>query len=219
MATSPSPQRRAAFLRWLRRVHAWTGFWGAIAFLLMGASGILLNHRNYLKIDTGGAREVSSADFVVDPRALATADDLGRWAQHQFHATQEAKAPRSEGRDEGKGARVQFAGALHDAPKVWKREIVGPNGRIEVSYVVGGGVVHAARSLNTPLTLVKNLHKGNGLPVLWVLFIDTIAGALLAQSLTGVLLWTRLHGPRLLAAGLMAGSIVFGLVAAWNAFV
>jgi uncharacterized protein len=48
--------------------------------------------------------------------------------------------------------------------------------------------------------------------MVWVLFLDTIAGALIVMSLTGFLLWTRLHGPRLLAGGLVGGSLA---LAAW----
>jgi hypothetical protein len=48
----------------------------------------------------------------------------------------------------------------------------------------------------------------------WVLFIDTIAGALVAMSLTGFLLWTRLHGSRLLAGGIMLASLMFAASAA-----
>jgi hypothetical protein len=40
----------------------------------------------------------------------------------------------------------------------------------------------------------------------WVLLVDTLAGTLILLSLTGTLLWTRLHGPRLAAAGLGLGS-------------
>ncbi len=41
----PKRWQSAGFLRWLKRIHAWTGFWGALFFLLLGTSGFLLNHR------------------------------------------------------------------------------------------------------------------------------------------------------------------------------
>jgi hypothetical protein len=53
----------------------------------------------------------------------------------------------------------------------------------------------------------------------WVLVIDTFAGALLAMSLTGVLLWSRLHGPRLAAIGLMTASVMLALAAVWNGLI
>ena len=42
----------------------------------------------------------------------------------------------------------------------------------------------------------------SGMGVAWILLADTVAGSLIILALSGILLWTRLHGPRLLAAGL-----------------
>ena len=42
--------RRLAFVRWVRRTHGWFGLWGAVLGLLMGFSGIWLNHRTVLKL-------------------------------------------------------------------------------------------------------------------------------------------------------------------------
>ena len=56
----PRGWQRADALRWLKKVHAWTGFWGAVLFLMMGTSGFLLNHRSILKIETAKSVEVSA---------------------------------------------------------------------------------------------------------------------------------------------------------------
>jgi hypothetical protein len=37
----------------------------------------------------------------------------------------------------------------------------------------------------------------------WILLTDTLACGLLVLAITGTLLWSRLHGPRLMAAGLI----------------
>ena len=50
--------------------------------------------------------------------------------------------------------------------------------------------------------LLTRLHKGVGMGVGWVLLADTLAGGLVFLSLTGLLLWTRLHGSRLTMAEL-----------------
>src|SRR5690349_16200042 len=93
----PAALNRGAFLVWLKRIHAWTGFWGALAFLIIGSSGMLLNHRATLKIDTGAAREVMSADITVDPALIKSPQDLGKWAQGQFGLSIEPRGPRAEG--------------------------------------------------------------------------------------------------------------------------
>ena len=46
----PKRWRKARFLVWLRRTHAWLGLWGAVLGLLFGLSGFLLTHRAIMKI-------------------------------------------------------------------------------------------------------------------------------------------------------------------------
>jgi uncharacterized protein len=67
------------------------------------------------------------------------------------------------------------------------------------------------------LGALKNLHKGTGVGIAWILFIDTIAGALIAMAITGFLLWSRLHGGRLLAGSLLIGSATLASWAVWPA--
>ncbi|MEQ1783553.1 MAG: hypothetical protein ABMA14_19530, partial [Hyphomonadaceae bacterium] len=80
----PRFANRTDVIQWLKRIHAWTGFWGALAFLLIGVSGLLLNHRSTLKIDTGAPHEVMEASIAVDPALIKSPEDLGKWAQAQF---------------------------------------------------------------------------------------------------------------------------------------
>src|SRR5262245_4895191 len=117
----PAALNRGAFLVWLKRVHAWTGFWGALAFLIIGSSGMLLNHRATLKIDTGAPREVMSADIAVDPALIKSPDDLGKWAQGQFGLSIEPRAPRAEGGGgPPRGERVELMGREVKQAEVWK---------------------------------------------------------------------------------------------------
>ena len=55
----PKSWQRVKIINWLKRIHAWAGFWGALLFLLMGTSGFLLNHRDKLKIDTRDGRYIT----------------------------------------------------------------------------------------------------------------------------------------------------------------
>lgn len=220
----PDALNRGAFLVWLKRVHAWTGFWGALAFLLIGTSGMLLNHRATLKIDTGAPIEVQAADIAVDPAAIRSPEDLGKWAQKQFGTTLEPRAPRAEGGrgggprgqgDQGGGERVRLMGRDVQQAQVWKQSFTGANGVLNVEYVPGSASVKASRQEQNAFGVLKNLHKGVGMGWPWVLLIDTFAGGLIAMSLTGALLWSRMHGPRLAALGIVAGSLGLALFAAW----
>jgi hypothetical protein len=47
------------------------------------------------------------------------------------------------------------------------------------------------------------MHTGAGASAVWILLVDTIAGALMVLTLSGVLLWSRLRPPRLLGLGVL----------------
>lgn len=207
----PRTWQRAALIRWLKRVHAWTGFWGALLFLLMGTSGFLLNHRGILKIDTGEPVEVSAMDIAVRSNQFSNADAMAKWAKIELGMTTEAKPPRQDGPP--KPGKREFLGKPHDEAKKWTRVFTLADGRVTVDYVPGSTSVAVKHEALGLLSTIKNLHKGAGLGMFWVLFLDTIAGALIAMSLTGFLLWTRLHGSRLLAGAIVGTSLALALAA------
>lgn len=238
----PKTWQSAKFLRWLKRIHAWTGFWGALFFLMMGTSGFLLNHRTEtLKIDTGDAVELPVVELPIAPGTIQDADGLGKWAQQALQLPVKASKPRPPGGPEGggkgksgkpEGGRPRAEGERPAQPKrearfmgrevgqaeKWTRSFMMPDARVTVDYVPGSNHVTAKREEVNGWGVIKNLHKGVGLPIGWVLFIDTIAGALITMALTGYLLWTRLHGSRLLAGALAGGALIWALLAAVPSF-
>ncbi len=218
----PKSWQSAGFLRWLKRIHAWTGFWGALFFLLMGTSGFLLNHRTVWKIDAGQPVEQAAVELPVAPGTIKDAEALGKWAKQALHLPVRAQPPRgpggAEGGKPGRAADARFMGREVAQADKWTRSFNMPDARVTVDYVPGANHVTAKREAVNFWGVIKNLHKGVGLPVGWVLFIDTIAGALITMALTGYLLWTRLHGTRLLAGALAGGALVWALLAAVPAF-
>ena len=57
----------------------------------------------------------------------------------------------------------------------------------------------------------NRLHLAANTGPVWVAIVDAFSGALVVFSITGLLLWSRLTGPRLLAIGL-AGSTLLATV-------
>lgn len=212
----PSSLRKASTILWLKRIHAWTGFWGALLFLLLGISGVFLNHRETLKIDTGAPVEVSAMDIKIAPNAIQSSEALGAWAQKEFGFKTTPRPPRQGGGpgapNTSAGERVSFLGKEREIAEKWQLSFNHVNGVVTVEYVKGSGSVAVRQQAQNMLGLIKNLHKGGGLGVAWVLFLDTIAGALIAMSLTGFLLWSQLHGSRLLAGGIAGGSLLLALL-------
>ncbi len=206
----PRFANRTEVVQWLKRIHAWTGFWGALAFLVLGTSGLLLNHRSVLKIDTGAPREVMEASVAVDPALIKSPEDLGKWAQAEFGTSLEPRAPRVEAPPPG---RVELMGKNIEEAVVWKQSFNGTNGVLNVEYTPGSAAVKATKTEQNFFGVMKNMHKGSGMSWAWILFIDTMAGGLIAMALTGALLWSRLHGPRLAAIGIVVASLVLAVFA------
>lgn len=203
----PDRLRRGAFLKWLKRVHAWLGLWGAALGLLFGTSGFLLNHRAQMKIETGRPIETTAQvalpdDARDDPKAFA------RWLALFANAKGEARTRVTPGKP------VVWNNKPVDKPAEWIATIARPNYLIAASYTVGNRFAEVKRVEQNFWGAVANLHRGNGLGAGWILLVDTLAGGLVTLSLTGFLLWSRLHGPRLAAIGLILGAVTWGAYAA-----
>lgn len=202
------PQRwhRPALLKWLRRTHAWLGVWGAVLGLLFGATGLLLNHRATMKIP--GAAYANTQSQVTLPQPLpADVHALGRLLQHALQIDR----PPTQQKVEPAGP-APWPGAHQ--PERWQLSFVTPKETVNVEYWVGNHSASVRRMDPNFLSRLNRLHMATGASAAWILLTDTLAGALTMLSLTGVLLWTRLHGSRLRAAGLAGTCLSLVLVLA-----
>lgn len=207
----PKPLARGSFLKWLRRTHAWLGLWGAVLGLLFGSTGILLNHREVLKIPAAKMEQQETQLTLPDDRP-ADAKALAAWLGLQLGADfRHAKIMQEPSKP------VTWNGVTVQQPARWQVMLRGPQRGIQAEYWQGNAYVSVKRSEANLFAFLTNLHKGAGLGVGWVLLVDTLGGALIVLSLTGVLLWTRLHGPRLGAAGLVLTALSLTLSFAWQA--
>lgn len=197
----PRDPRKATFLRLLRRFHAWVGLSGAVFGLLFGITGFLLNHRGVLKIEAGQIQEHKVT--VEFPEAPASPEALARALAARFNVSMtrvkwltKAGRPGRLGDTSVKVAdqwTVAFFGHAHFAL---------------ATYTPGNRTVELERRDANLVQVMKRLHKGDGGQVAWILVSDAFAGALVFLTLSGMLLWTRLAGPRLLALGLAGGGLL-----------
>ena len=67
-------------MRWVRRTHGWFGLWGALLGLMMGFSGVWLNHRSVLKLELPDQQQINAQLALPDPRP-ATAEAMAAWLQ------------------------------------------------------------------------------------------------------------------------------------------
>jgi len=200
--------RRLTFVRWVRRTHGWFGLWGAILGLLMGFSGIWLNHRNVMKLQLPDQQQINAQLVLPDPRP-ETIDALAAWLQQALKVDQPAnnmrvERPRPVAWTE-RGAERGGEGRPLMQPERWTLNFGGPNKVIQVEYWVGNKSVGVRTTENGFVATLTNLHKGVGMPVPWILLIDTLAGSLIFLSISGAILWWETHRRRLV------GLTIFGV--------
>lgn len=193
------PQRwhRPEVLKTLRRIHAWLGMWGAVMGLLFGASGLFLNHRTTLKIP--GVDYAKSQWQLQLPQPLpAKIGDLTAYLQQSLELSRKPDLQKVS-----PAGPTPWRGATQ--PEHWEIAFNDVHGSVRADYWLGNATVSVQRQDANFLATLTRLHKATGASAAWILLTDTLAGALIVLSITGLLLWTKLHGPRLLALGL-AGS-------------
>ena len=201
---SPSVNRRLAFVRWVRRTHGWFGLWGAILGLMAGTSGIWLNHRNVLKLQLPDQRQINAQLELPDPRP-ATIEAIAAWLQQSLKLDQGPTNTRVE-----RGRPVAWAeeggeGRPLMQPERWTLSFGGPGRVVLVEYWVGNRSVGVRTTENGLIATLTNLHKGVGMPVPWILLIDSLAGSLIFLSVSGAILWWETHRRRLV------GFVIFGV--------
>ena len=196
--------RRLAFVRWVRRTHGWFGLWGALLGLMAGTSGIWLNHRSVMKLELPDQQLTNTQLALPEPRP-ETANAMAVWLQQALKVDRPATNVRVE-----RSRPVPWAERGGEArppmqPERWTFVFGGPNKVMQVEYWVGNRSAGVRTTQNGFIATLTNLHKGTTMPAPWILLIDTLAGAMIFLSLSGVILWWETHRRRL------AGVVIFGV--------
>lgn len=204
--------RRLAFVRWVRRMHGWFGLWGALLGLMMGVSGVWLNHRNVLKLDLPAQTQMNAQLALPDP-APATAAAMAAWLQGALKfdrapTTQRVERARTVPWAEKGGAEKGGADKPLMQPERWTFNFAAPNHVVQVEYWAGNKSASVRTTSNGFIATLTNLHKGVGMPVPWILLIDTLAGSLIFLSLSGVILWWETNRRRRLGIAIFGVSVL-----------
>ena len=196
--------RRLALVRWVRRTHGWFGLWGALLGLMMGTSGVWLNHRATLKLELPAQTTMNATLALPDP-APATAAEMARWLQGTLKMDRPASNVRIERARPVPWLEKGGEGRPLMQPERWTFAFGGPSHLVQVEYWAGNASASVRTTESGFFATLTNLHKGAGMPVPWVLLIDTLAGSLIFLSLSGVILWWETNRRRRL------GLAIFGL--------
>lgn len=200
-STTPAHVSRAKVLRWLRRVHGWLGLWGAVLGLLFGVTGFLLNHRTVMKIPAL-KMEQSQFEVAMPARTPKNAQEFAQMMQREF----ELKQPAYKVHDEPSRP-IAWGDKKLLQPAQWKADFHLPHYSLSAEYWVGNQFFSVKRQDVNAWGFLMRMHKGTGMNAGWILLVDSLAGAMLVLSVTGVLLWTKMRGSRLALAGLVGTSL------------
>ncbi|HJW72453.1 MAG TPA: PepSY-associated TM helix domain-containing protein [Geothrix sp.] len=206
----PEP-RRGAFLRNLRRFHAWVGLSGAAFGLLFGLTGFLMSHRSVMKIEAGQVDEHKVQIELDHPPA--TIEELAGNLASRFQVPLSRvhcriQAPRP----------ARFGGQELKVAPQWVVMVSGHAHFARATYLPGNRTLDLERDDANLIETLERLHKSDGNQAGWILLVDGFAGSLVFLSLSGTLLWTRLAGPRLLSAGLALGGLSLAVIIASRAW-
>lgn len=205
-AAAQAQQRRAAFLRWLRKTHGWLGLWAAVFGFLFGVTGIVLAHRAVLKLPVSkGEQRVVQYRLETLP---AQPDELAAQVAREFGF--EGRAPRIV-KEPARAVSWNSVGLTQ--PERWELHFAHPTRGAKVEYFVGNGFARVEKFDATFIGTLTRLHMAVGVDAFWVLLLDTIAASLMVLALTGTLLWTQMRPRRLLTALVLLGAPA--LAAAW----
>lgn len=194
----PQPHRkkrsaRSRFLWWLRQIHLWLGLWGAALGLIFGATGILMNHRAILKIPIEKVKQ-SHAQLTLPEGGFKNIEQLQNWLSNQ------TGYPVLQNRNKIDPAKTVIWGEQEvRQPECWSVNLQNPQHMINAEYFVGNQFVKVEYQDANLIGTLTRLHMATGVNTFWVLLSDTIAGSLILLSLSGLLLWSQLHGVKLLS--------------------
>jgi len=192
--------RRLAFVRWVRKTHGWFGLWGALLGLMMGVSGVWLNHRATLKLALPGQQQMNAQLALPDP-APATAEAMAAWLQGAL------KLERGPNNMRVERARPTAWDRQLMQPEHWTFNFGSPDRVVQVEYWAGNKSASVRTTTNGFIATLTNLHKGVGMPIPWILLIDTLAGSLIFLSLSGLILWWETNRRRKVGIAIFAVAV------------
>jgi hypothetical protein len=186
-------RRSNTVYRFVRQLHLWIGAWGALAAIIYGFSGLVMNHRfGDGAWPQGDSAEIGRTEMPVPVEARTSPEALSLWLRDTQRL--DAQVIR-KGAPGGKDAKE---GKARDAKPVPKWTLSGGTASQSwaLEYSPGKETAELKRSSHTLLAGVNRLHKGVGGGWAWSLLADSFAIGMLLLGLSGIWMWARGRTPR-----------------------
>ena len=166
--------------RAIRQIHLVVGAWGALAAVLYGATGLVLNHRFGDQAWSQGSSEDAGHHVLQVPQAARTdAESLSLWLRT------------SRGLDAQVIRKDAKTATGRQGARAWT--LTGGSARLSWSldYVPGSATAELSEKRQTTLAALLRLHKAVGGGWGWRLLSDSFAIAMLLLGLSGLWMWAR----------------------------
>jgi len=193
--------RRNRTHRIVRQLHLWIGAWGAIAAILFGSSGFIMNHRAVLKLPQGSSSDLSKVELPVPEGVRSTPEAMRSWLRDmQKLDIDNVRVMRAQP--------VEFNGQKIKPPARWM--FSGGNARVstQAEYSEGNASITVSTTEQSPLAVLTRLHKGVGGGLAWILLTDTFALAMVALGISGILLWARGRSAKQMAFSVVGAAML-----------
>jgi hypothetical protein len=188
-------------LRLIRQLHLWIGAWGAVAAILFGLTGFVQNHRAVLKLPQGDSIEFSQIELLVPDADSKSPEVLRNWLRDAQHLDIESQRIEP-------GKPVEFNGQRIQQPAHWM--FLGGNARttLQGDYSEGAHLITLRTTVQSPLAVMRRLHKGVGGGLSWILLTDSFALAMVVLGISGLLLWSRGRTKRQMVFSVVGAAVV-----------
>lgn len=205
--TTPTPTRARSRLHpVMRQVHLWIGAWGAIAAIVFGFSGLVLNHRFALELPQGGRETAEPVRIVVPETARTDVESMAAWlaAEHGMQPLMKRVRPAPGPAEMGRGQAEQ--------PEQWTLSGGNASNGWSVEYALGDASLKLERTRFSPVAALSRLHKSAGGGLGWILLGDSFALAMVLLGITGIVMWARGRRPREMAFSVLGVSALVSLL-------
>lgn len=206
--------------RWMRQIHLWIGAWGALATIVYGFTGLVLNHRfGDNAWPQGDSEEIAKVELAVPATARTSAEALSLWLRDTrgLDAQTIRKGASGGKRERGDGERKDNragAGKAGGPPSKWNLSGGTARNSWALEYVPGSDTAELKQNRQTPLAGLNRLHKGVGGGWAWIVLADSFAIGMLLLGLSGLWMWARGRGVKEVFA-----SVLFVGLALWLAVI
>ncbi len=193
--------------RLVRQLHLWVGAWGALAAVLYGFTGLVMNHRAVWQLPQGENTPAEPVRVSVPVDARATPGTLAAWL-HQEHGLQALSKRVQPPKD-----KVPVGNGNGAQPEKWTLSGGSARDGWNVEYSAGDASLEVKRTAHDWLSAFNRLHKSQGGGLAWIALGDSFALGMIFLGLSGLVLWARGRTPKQMVVSVLSlGIVVLAIV-------